>query len=84
LFKEIDREIHRYNWGLGRAADGGKIDRYGKKYSWIALYELAGFRQDNNLLPERYSDEPRIRYADIDPSFPDPAQGYEVKDRLPW
>jgi hypothetical protein len=78
LFKEIDKEIHRYDWRFGRAANGGKIDRYGKKYSWIAFYELAGFRQDNSLLPERYSDEPRTAYTDIDPSFPDPAQGYEV------
>ena len=48
----------RYIWGIddwligenyrkyGRSADGRKTDRYGKKYSWIAFYELAGFRQD--------------------------------------
>jgi len=78
LFKEIDKEIHRHNWRFGRTANGGKIDRYGKKYSWIAFYELAGFRQDNSLLPERYSDEPRIPDADVDPSFPDQAQECEV------
>ena len=78
LFKEVDKEIHRYNWRFGRVANGGKIDRYGKKYSWIAFYELAGFRQDNGLLSEYYSDEPRIPDADIDPSFPDPAQECEV------
>lgn len=78
LFKEIDKEIHHNNWSFARVANGGKIDRYGKKYSWISFYELAGFRQDNGLLPEYYSDEPRIADADIDPSFPDRVQEYEV------
>lgn len=78
LFKETDKEIHRYNWRFGRAANEGKIDRYGKKYSWIAFYELAGFRQDNGLLSEYYSDRPRISDADIDPSFPEPPQEFEV------
>jgi len=78
LFKEIDREIHRYNWHVGRAGNGGKIDRYGKKYSWIAFYELAGFRRDNGLLPENYSEKYRISDADIDPSFPEPVQECEV------
>jgi len=77
-FKEIDKEIHRHNWRFGRAANGGKIDRYGKKYSWIAFYELAGFRHDNDLLREYISDEPRILYADIDPSFPEPIRECEV------
>lgn len=77
LFKEIDREIHHYNWS-GRYPNGNKIDRYGKKYSWIAFYELAGFRQDNDLLPEYYSERHRISDADIDPSFPEPPQKHEV------
>ena len=38
----------------GRSADGRKTDRYGKKYSWIAFYELAGFRQDKGLLSDYY------------------------------
>lgn len=77
LFKEIDKEINRYNWGFARVANGGKIDRYGKKYSWISFYELAGFRQDNGLLSEYYS-EPRIADTDVDPSFPERAREYEV------
>ena len=75
-FGEIDKRISQENWNRGRYnEDPRKIDRYGKKYSWIAFYELAGFRQDNNLLPEHY-DEGRTSDADIDPSFPDEQQKY--------
>lgn len=72
LFSSIDREISRYNWGIGRIENGEKIDRHGKKYSWIAFFELAGFRQDNLLLPEVFSEKHRISDVDIDPSFPEP------------
>ena len=81
LFSEIDREINRHNWRLGRATNGRKIDRYGKKYSWIAFYELAGYREDNDLLPKLYSDRQRISDVDIDPSFPESVQEFEVIKR---
>lgn len=69
-FVEIDGRISDENWRYGRYNEHEqKIDRYGKKYSWIAFFELAGFRQDNGLLPDRYEDT-RISDADIDPSFP--------------
>ena len=68
-FGEIDKLIASGNWRYDRSADGRKTDRYGKKYSWIAFYELAGLRQDKNLLPDYY-DNPRIPDIDIDPSFP--------------
>ena len=81
-FGEIDKWIHQVNWNYSRSADGGKTDRYGKKYSWIAYYELAGFRQDKNLLPD-YLDDPRIPDVDIDPSFPAGQQEYNlVKDNF--
>ena len=77
-FREIDKWISEENWRYGRYnEDARKIDRYGKKYSWIAFYELAGFRQDNDLLPDRY-DEGRFSGADIDPSFPDEQQAYNL------
>lgn len=76
-FGEIDKRIARENLGYGRSAAGGKTDRYGKKYSWVAFYELAGFRQDKNLLSEYYGD-PRISDADIDPSFPVELQKYNL------
>ena len=69
-FGEIDKWLAQGNLQYGRSADGGKTDRYGKKYSWIAFYELAGFRQDKGLLPDYYDDDPRIPDIDIDPSFP--------------
>jgi len=75
-FGEIDKWIVRGNWQYGRAARG-KTDRYGKKYSWIAFYELAGFRQDLGLLDEWY-DDARISDADIDPSFPVEVQEYNL------
>ena len=69
-FEEIDGRLFSENYRkYGRSADGRKTDRYGKKYSWIAFYELAGFRQDKGLLPNHY-DDMRILEADIDPSFP--------------
>ena len=68
-FGEIDKWIARENLGYGRSKNGGKTDRYGKKYSWIAYYELAGLRQDKNLLPDYYYN-PRMPDIDIDPSFP--------------
>jgi hypothetical protein len=66
-FSPIDRDIARDSWRHDRGHKAGKTDRYGKKYSWIAFYELAGYRQDLNLLPR---DEARISDADVDPSFP--------------
>ena len=60
-----------------RSADGNQTDRYGQKYLWIAFYELAGFRQDENLLSEYY-DDLRISDADIDPSFPVEPQKYNL------
>ncbi len=69
-FGEIDKWLAQGNMRFGRSADGRKTDRYGKKYSWIAFYELAGFRQDKGFLPD-YDARLRISDADIDPSFPD-------------
>ena len=77
-FVEIDSQIAEENRRYGRHnEDERKTDRYGKKYSWIAFFELAGFRQDNDLLPDRYEDG-RISDADIDPSFPDEHQEYNI------
>ena len=38
-FREIDKRISQENWNRGRYnEDPRKIDRYGKKYSWIAFF----------------------------------------------
>ena len=70
-FAQIDKEIHLHNWAAEKSTDG-KIDRYGKKYSWIVFFELAGFRKDNGLLSESPLTAERIPETDIDPSFPKP------------
>lgn len=69
-FKQIDSIIGSSNFHSGRKDDGGKTDRYGKKYSWIAFFEVAGRRLLDGILPDR--DNPRLSDTDIDPSFPEP------------
>jgi hypothetical protein len=69
-FSELDRSIAQMH-PLSRASDGGKTDRYGKKYSWIAFFEMYGVRSDLDLLGDRRSRE-RSSDCDIDPSFPAP------------
>ncbi len=67
-FEQIDREIARSS-SYDRHNDGSKTDRYGKKYSWIAYFEMYGLREAKRLLPDRRIDE-RTPDVDIDPSFP--------------
>jgi hypothetical protein len=76
-FESIDTEIGRYSW---RATESGKTDRYGKKYSWIAYFEMYGLRDDRGQLPEWRQGE-RTPDCDIDPSFPGPPR--EWKPQLP-
>ena len=54
-----------------RGGGFGKIDRYGKKYSWIAFFEMYGVLLNRGVLPAGLSGE-RPSDADIDPSFPEP------------
>ena len=68
-FGEIDKDIARYRWFL---RDGNKVDRYGKKYCWIAFYEIAGYREDKGILKNEWRrDTERTSDVDIDPSFPE-------------
>lgn len=73
-FGAIDQWIARSH-DSGRAADAGKTDRYGKKYAWIAYFELAGRREDRGLLPESFTEERRLADVDIEPSFSADARG---------
>jgi hypothetical protein len=69
LFSEIDVDIDKRRNSYRIDQNVGKIDRYGKKYSWIAYFEMAGRLGDFNGVQksnERTSD------IDIDPSFPEP------------
>ena len=79
LFAEIDKHICLVNnWRMGRSYEAGKIDRYGKKYSWIVFFELAGYREDNGVLHEFFTQHGRIPEADIDPSFPEQVSANNV------
>jgi hypothetical protein len=60
--------IDRAAWRSERAGKT-KIDRYGKKYSWIAFFEMYGVRLDTGQLSEYDGERPSD--ADIDPSFPE-------------
>lgn len=67
-FEEVDRDIPQYQ-NMSRSESPSKTDRYGKKYSWIAYYEMYGFRQANGLLDDDRS-ETRISDITFDPSLP--------------
>ncbi len=67
-FGIVDNNISRYS-DYSRHNDSDKIDRFGKKYSWIAYYEVAGILQDNDLIYDEY-DKWRPAGIDIDPTFP--------------
>ncbi|WP_263808612.1 hypothetical protein [Salinibacter sp.] len=75
-FGEIDRRIQRMQ-SRSRHNQAGKTDRYGKKYSWIAFFELYGHRRDHDALDEW---EERLADVDIDPSFPEPPPPLQLID----
>jgi hypothetical protein len=69
-FSQVDKAIEADRRHYGRDEEHDKVDRYGKKYSWIAYHELEGFLRDNELLMRGDSNRPFD--MDIDPSFPLP------------
>jgi hypothetical protein len=79
-FGGIDAEISRSRHY--RHPEPANPERYGKKYSWIAYYELWGFRSDAGLLEDKpwRSIEPHPEEVDIDPSFPDRSDSKNVLD----
>lgn len=66
-FDAADRAIVGAN---ERRRSGYEVDRYGKKYSWVAFFEMYGLREGSGNLPDRRSGHPRPSDAHIDPSFP--------------
>ena len=74
LFSTADSMITRLDSYARNSFEerAGKIDRYGKKYSWIAYFEMAGRLNDDEILKEDGSSELAVRMSDIgiDPSFP--------------
>ncbi|MET3999980.1 hypothetical protein [Marinobacterium sp. MBR-109] len=65
LFEPVDRQM---NPGPRMGSDRYKVDRYGKKYSWIAYFEMWGVRNAKGLLDEWRKGRPSD--VDIDPTFP--------------
>ncbi|MGK0173907.1 MAG: hypothetical protein ACI9AT_000269 [Ulvibacter sp.] len=65
-------ESKRYNY---LRTSRPPVERYGKKYSWVAYYELAGYLSDDCQL--EYFGEDRFT-TDIDPFFPDKVENSEV------
>jgi len=64
-FEAVDRQM---NSGPRMGGDKHKVDRYGKKYGWIAYFEMWGVRHAQGMLDERRGERPSD--ADIDPTFP--------------
>jgi hypothetical protein len=78
-FSQADQSIVRES-SYYRDDNPGGVDRYGKKYSWIAYFELYGHRQDQGLLEDRsYGDRPSD--SDLDPSFPGELSQQAITDR---
>ena len=77
-FQQIDGNIANANFRHGRSESGEKTDRYGKKYSWIALFEVSGILADRGALPH-YEETYRTSECDIDPSFPTAAPEWRPK-----
>lgn len=75
LFENVDRDIASSTFYERR--DGNKIDRYGKKYSWVAYFEMYGLREANRKLPDWRMGE-RSSDADIDPSFPKRPESWDA------
>ncbi len=65
-FKSADTAIGKVSWN---APEEKKVDRYGKKYSWIAYFEMWGEREATSKLPDSYLGE-RTPDCGVDPSFP--------------
>lgn len=74
-FEKVESLIESGSRNYSRA-QRPTVERYGKKYSWIAYYELAGSLQDQGKLDswgERFD-------ADIDPFFPRETEGSEENE----
>jgi len=70
LFSDVDRAIVEAasRWFGGERA---KAEPYGKKYGWIAYYELVGRLADAGQNRDRWVGSGRNVRPDIDPSFPE-------------
>jgi len=71
LFGDIDKEIATSRSGnYGRFDNRSSTERYGKKYSWIAYFELYGYFMLHKLITAEYGNRFRVHSVDIDPTYP--------------
>jgi hypothetical protein len=75
LFGAIDKMIASDGW-YSESRGKSKIDRYGKKYSWIAFFEMYAIRSDRGEISE-WHNAARPAEVDIDPSFPEPPRTFQ-------
>lgn len=73
-FEAVDRQM---NSGPRMGDDKHKVDRYGKKYGWIAYFEMWGVRNAQGLLAQERDARPSD--ADIDPTFPPKAASINLQ-----
>lgn len=73
-FEAIDKEILNRSF-YSEQDRSSRVDRYGKKYSWISFFEMYGLRDARGLLAQNRALE-RSSDCDIDPSFPKPPPGW--------
>ncbi len=67
LFKDID-DTRYYGSNRGERT---KVERYGKKYSWIGYYEVAGYLYGTKQISKKEWCEDAVRFIapDIDPTY---------------
>ena len=70
-FAEVDGFIDNASWH----SRGARVERYGKKYSWIAFFEMYGVRLCQGILPD-WAEHDRPSDSAIDPSFPTPPRDW--------
>jgi hypothetical protein len=68
LFKNVDNSIANERIYPRIGSDAKETERYGKKYSWIAFFEMSGFLHDQGTLKNWREHTSSV---DIDPSFPE-------------
>lgn len=76
-FKDVDSSIENQKRWPRVGSEAEKTDRYGKKYSWIAFFELSGKLRDEGKTDAFYE------YGwswdcDIDPSFPEQPSEFQL------
>ncbi len=74
-FAAAEKSVQNENDDYSRSTRP-KVERYGKKYSWIAFYELSGYRRDLNIS----GDDSAIRTSDtdLDPTFPEHIRQHQL------